>query len=171
MACNGASRAAAALLGAALVAVAAAGCEGSAASAFTVGLREDRCVDNFFICTTAGGCRLEPTNTPDAEFLSGRFPEARRFIVRTDGPAVIRVRLLLTNLEAAGTETQITWFEPGCTFSYEYNTNGADLFTLAGDDQLFEQERMVQQGGDHLLEFFSDAVCDYYLKVDVEEMK
>jgi hypothetical protein len=158
-----------ALLAAALLACAASGCEGSAAAAFTGVLREDLCVDNFFICRTSAGCRLEAAGTPDGEYLTGRFPEARNIIVRTDGPATIRLRILLTELAAAGTETAIEWFEPGCTFSYMYNTQGADFFSLAGNDNVFEQAKFVQQGGDHLITFFSDAVATYFLKVEVEE--
>jgi hypothetical protein len=72
---------------------------------------------------------------------------------------------------APGKETEIHWYEPGCTDEYLYklseNKLEGDLFEQAGRDQVFSVAHPVIEAGDHLVTIYSDATCRYLLRVDV----
>ncbi|MBM4319982.1 MAG: hypothetical protein FJ125_08465 [Deltaproteobacteria bacterium] len=149
------------LLGA-LLAAGAAGC--SAEELFIDGATLDRCDGSWPICQTVAGCRLEAD-----EYLEGRFPGGRRFIVRTAGPARIVLVLLFDDQRSTGTDTEVFWYEPGCFERYTFSSEGRDVFRAAGETGLYEVARRVHEGGDHLIELHSDAFCSYLLKARVEQ--
>ena len=87
-------------------------------------------------------------------------------------PRLRTVPLLLRDPRLSpGTETEVTWFEPGCTDEYKYKLSksaiSGDLFEQAGRSQVFEVEQNVVEPGDHLVTVWSDAVCRYLLRVEV----
>ena len=105
-------------------------------------------------------------------YLQGTFPGSRKFLVETThGDWVIKILIFLENRLSPGTETEIGWFEPGCTEEYRYqlskNKIAGDLFEQAGRKQVFEVERAVVEAGDHLVEVYSDATCRYDLRVEI----
>jgi len=72
----------------------------------------------------------------------GTFPGERKFLVSAASGKKIRVLTLLQNKLSPGTETEVSWFEPGCTDEYQYSLSksggGQDLFQAAGADDIFE---------------------------------
>lgn len=148
---------------AALLAIAAAAGGGCTAEDVFIGERTlDECDGNWPVCTYRAGCNLNPR-----EYIEGQFPGSRRFIVETDDKADIRVTMLFLSQISPGADTEIHWYEPGCFDRYSYTSDGADLFREAGSSGIFEQQRTLFRGGDHLIEVFSDAVADFLLKIEV----
>ena len=45
---------------------------------------------------------------------------------------------------------------------------GEDIFSLAGNDRIFEQGMKVRQEGPHLVEIDSDAVAHIFIRVDLQ---
>ena len=118
-----------------------------------------------------GGCNLDSN-----QYTQGSFPSARKLLVTTPvGDYKIRVLFFFEDRLAPGTETEVSWYEPGCADQYRYQLSkhltAGDLFEQAGRDQVFEVEQAVADYGDHLIEFWSDATCRYDLRVDVIENK
>ena len=149
------------LVALALVGVAALmGCD--ARDVFVGDRDRDECNGNWPVCTFRAGCNLN-----DREYMEGSFPGSRRFIVETNGEAIIRVVILNLSQISPGADTEIHWYEPGCFERYSYNSDGADLFREAGKTGILEREREVFLAGDHLIEVFSDAVADFLLKVEI----
>ncbi|MCK6552942.1 hypothetical protein L6R52_44375, partial [Myxococcota bacterium] len=102
------------------------------------------------------------------KYVEGSFPGARQFIVPAPEEAIIKVKIFFREAVATGVDTEILWHEPGCFDTYQYASEGADIFLDAGNDKIFERQRQVFLAGDHLVEVFSDAVADYLLSVEVE---
>ncbi len=140
-----------------------AGCGLGAEDNFTLGLDEDRCDGTFPICQTTAGCVMGSN-----KYLKGRFPGSRQFIVPAPEEAVITVRIFFATQVATGVDTEILWHEPGCFDTYQYLSEGSDIFLAAGNDQVFEQSKQVFLDGDHLIEVFSDAIAEYAITVDVD---
>ena len=158
-------RRAAAALVAAVVGLTGLGGAGCTAEDVFVGERKlDECDGNWPVCTYRAGCNLNVR-----EYVEGQFPGSRRFIVETEGRADIRVTMLFLSQVSPGADTEIHWYEPGCFERYSYTSDGADLFREAGSSGIFERERTVYRGGDHLIEVFSDAVADFLLKIEVND--
>lgn len=130
---------------------------------FTSGLTEDRCEDTFPICQTTAQCALGT-----GRYLEGSFPGSRQFIVSAPEEAIIRVMIFFRTQIATGQDTEILWREPGCFDTYQYRSEGRDIFREAGNSRVFTQSQQVFLEGDHLVQVFSDAVADYLLKVEVE---
>lgn len=131
-------------------------------SSFTLGRDEEACVGNVpTACTLAAGCVLD-----EGHFLTGKFPSARRFVVRAPGGSTIRIGILLTDQRAPGTELVVTVHEPGCNDRYTWDSAGRDLFRLADANGVVVIPATVRQGGDHLVEFVSDAYCAYTLALN-----
>lgn len=130
---------------------------------FTLGLSRDRCDGTFPICQTTAGCTMGT-----GRYIEGRFPGTRSFIVPAPEEAVITVHIFFKTQMATGIDTEILWHEPGCFDTYQYLSEGRDIFLEAGDDKVFSRSQQVFLEGDHLVEIFSDAVADYVVKVDVE---
>ncbi len=130
---------------------------------FTIGREREVCEGNVpTACQVSGRCVLDGEH-----YLAGSFPEPRRFVVRTDGAAVLNFQLLLTNRKTPGTELRVRVAEPSCASMDEYDSAGQDLFRLAGSDGFISVKLRVTKAGDHLVEVYSDAYCDYFLKVDL----
>ena len=132
-------------------------------STFAVGRDLQICDSNLpTACGLAARCVLD-----DTHYLQGRFPSARRFIVRTAGEATIRFQLLLTDEHTPGTELQFIVHEPGCGDRQTWDSAGQDPFRLTGGDGVLSVPVHVTQPGDHLVEFVSDAYCAYALKLNL----
>jgi hypothetical protein len=130
---------------------------------FSAGLKLDRCDGTFPICQTSAGCVLGNTN-----YVEGSFPGSRQFIVPAPAGSLIAVRIFFRSQVATGVDTEILWNEPGCFDTYQYLSEGIDIFREAGKDGIFEQTQLVLLDGDHLVEVFSDATADYFISVDVQ---
>lgn len=120
----------------------------------------DTCDGAWPICQTMAGCRLG-----EGEYIEGRFPGGRSFIVSTRGAARIRLSLLLGDQLSAGSDTEIRWYEPGCFERYTFASEGRDVFRDTDESGVFNVSQLVHEGGDHLVELYSDAYCSYLLKV------
>lgn len=144
------------------LALLASGCGLSAADNFTRGLTRDRCDGTFPICSTTAGCVLG-----ENRYLEGSFPGVREVIVPAPAESIVSVRLFFVEQVAHGLDTRILLNEPGCIDTYEWASEGRDIFLEAGSDRVLEIEQEVVLEGDHLLEVSSDAVADYVLQVDV----
>lgn len=140
------------------------GCGAGAFGNFTDGLRLDRCDDTFPVCQTTAGCVLGPQ-----EYIEGQFPGQRQFIVPAAANAVVAVEIFFRDATASGVDSEIRWHEPGCFETQRWQSRGQDIFLISGQDQVLRQERQVEEDGDHLIEVFSDAVLDYFLRVQIDQ--
>lgn len=139
-----------------------AGCGLSAADNFTRGLTEERCEGTYPICSTTAGCVLG-----EQRYLQGSFPGTREVIVPAPEGSIITVRLFFTEQVAHGLDTRILLSETGCIDTYEWASEGIDIFLEAGSDRTLEKRWEVYSDGDHLLEVSSDAIADYVVHVEV----
>ena len=147
-----------------------AGCLGTTSEASFIGTREvDLCSGSYYMCFgEVAGCKLD-----ENYYLEGSFPGERKFTIETrSGDWKIRVLLFLKDPRLSpGTETEVTWYEPGCKDEYKYKLSkekiAGDLFEQAGRDQVFEVEQNVTMPGDHLITVWSDAVVRYLLRVEI----
>ena len=130
---------------------------------FTGGLSRDRCDGTFPICQTTAGCTMGT-----GRYIEGQFPGSRQFIVPAPEEALITVHIFFKTQIATGIDTEILWHEPGCFDTYQYLSEGRDIFLEAGNDKVFSQSKQVFLEGDHLVEIYSDAVGEYLIKVEVE---
>jgi hypothetical protein len=140
------------------------GCGFGSEGNFTLGLSRERCDMTFPICQTTAGCTMGATR-----YIEGKFPGTREFIVNTPEDSIITVEIFFKTELATGVETRILWNEPGCFDTYEYESEGRDIFEEAGNDQIFSQSRQVYLPGDHLIEVTSDALAEYALRIKVED--
>ena len=132
------------------------------ASTFTFGHDLETCESNVpTACTLSAGCVLDSNR-----YLEGRFPSARRFVARTAGDSTLRIGFLFTDERAPGTELVVTVHEPGCGDRTTWDNGGRDLFRMADTSGVLVIPLRVNQPGDHLVEFVSDAYCGYALKLD-----
>ncbi len=140
-----------------LLAVGCASSEGS----FTSGLVEDPCDQAYGACNGTVGCIL--TNT---SYTSGSFPGAGSFLVQTSGPSTVEVHLFLLNPTSTGTQTIITWFESGCTSSFQQAFPGEVLVNQAeAANGEFVASQQLSAPGDHLITYSSDTTSMFLLKV------
>lgn len=138
------------------------GCGLSASDNFTRGLTEDRCDGTYPICATTAGCVLG-----ENRYLKGSFPGTREVIVPAPAESIVTVRLFFVEQVAHGLDTRILLSEPGCIDTYEWASEGIDIFLEAGNDRVLEVTQEVFLDGDHLLEVSSDSVSDYVVQVEV----
>ncbi len=145
------------------------GCLNATSEATFIGGRDvDLCEGVWNVCKGhTAGCILD-----EDHYIEGAFPGMRKFLVETTrGDWKIKVMLFLKDRLAPGNETEIRWYEPGCTDEYEYklskNKMAGDLFEQAGPSQMFEEEHAVIEPGDHLVSVWSDATCRYDLKIEI----
>jgi len=115
----------------------------------------------------SAGCILD-----EYHFLKGMFPGERKFLVETSrGDWKIKILFYLVEMVSPGKETEVIWYEPGCTDEYRFQLSKykltGDLFEQAGRDQIFEVEQKVTESGDHLISVWSDAICSYLLKIEI----
>ncbi|MCB9655435.1 MAG: hypothetical protein H6729_15045 [Deltaproteobacteria bacterium] len=130
---------------------------------FTRGLTHERCDGTFPVCQTTAGCVMGT-----GRYLDGQFPGSRRFIVSAPEESVIRIDIFLDDQRATGTDTEILWNEPGCFDTYQYRSEGRDIFLEAGKDQIFSQSHQIFLDGEHLIEVLSDAVASYAIRVSID---
>ena len=131
-------------------------------SQFALGRQLDSCIGNVpTACTLSAGCVLDSDH-----YLEGVFPSARRIVVRTDGGATIQVAFFFTDQRAPGTELQVTAHEPGCGDRTTWDSGGRDLFRMADENGVLIVPLHVNNPGDHLVEFVSDAYARYALKLN-----
>jgi len=133
---------------------------------------ELKCDGVWNVCLgQVAGCLLD-----EDHYISGTFPGSRKVLVTTpEGDWKIRVEIFLdpdVTPRFPGTETEISWFEPGCADQYRYqmsldNTSSGDFFERAGRDNVFVVERDVEEFGDHLVTIYSDAITRYAVKTMV----
>jgi hypothetical protein len=135
-----------------------------AESVFTNGRAQVRCDGTLPVCSTSAGCVLDDTNFAQSAFQLGG---TTRVIVRTAGPADLEVALFFRTEESPGTDTEISWYEVGCSQSYTAQSAGRDVFVEAGTDRVFKRSQKVTTAGDHLVEIFSDAQAEVLLRVTV----
>lgn len=140
----------------------ASGCGLSAADNFTRGLTRDRCDGTYPICSTTAGCVMG-----ENRYLEGSFPGSRELIVPAPAESIVTVRLFFVTQGAHGLDTRILISEPGCIDTYEWASEGQDIFIEAGSDRVLEVSREVYLDGDHLVEVASDSVADYAITVEV----
>lgn len=131
---------------------------------FTDGRELTECRAAVPVCTTVAGCVLDQTNYAQGSFTQGT---SRRFVVRTEGPAIIEVQVLFTNQQSPGVDTRVTWNESGCDDRTTEASGGTDVFAEAGADRVWTRRHQVTTAGDHLVELFSDAQANYLLGVNV----
>ncbi|MFH0902695.1 MAG: hypothetical protein V2A73_18850 [Pseudomonadota bacterium] len=149
-------------VGAVAGAVAGAGCD--AELTFAEGRELEPCVGNYpTACGSQARCVLD-----EEHYLAGEFPGSRRFIVRTEGEALLDVQFLLVDRRNPGSDFRLVVHEPVCGERYLYDAAGQDLFRLIGADGVLLIPMKVLLAGDHLVELISDAYCGYYLKVNAE---
>lgn len=146
----------------AVIAASVCGCGLSASDNFTRGLTEERCEGTYPICATTAGCVLG-----EQRYLQGTFPGTREVIVPAPAESIVSVRLFFIEQVAHGLDTRILLSEPGCIDTYEWASEGIDIFLEAGSDRTLEVRQEVYLDGDHLLEVSSDAVADYVIQVEV----
>lgn len=144
-------------------------------AAFTGGRGKKLCQGVFQTCLgKRAGCTLD-----DDSYLEGVFPGGQSVLVETaPGDWTIKVVLFLApdgEGRSPGFETEVNWYEPGCTDQYRYQLSreiGAlDLFQRAGADNVFSVEQTVIEPGDHLVEVYSDATSRYLLRVEVTRVE
>lgn len=142
-----------------------AGCDPSTEKAFTQGRALDACVEVIPACPGLfASCTLDQTR-----YARTQFPGAFRFFVDAGPEDKIQVQLFFAHARDAGLSTQIVWNEPGCSEAYVYDSGGRDLFSEAGETNLFAETRKVYEEGEHLIEIFSDMNAEVLVGVDLIE--
>lgn len=139
------------------------GCGFGAEGNFTLGLDLERCDGTFPVCQTTAGCAMSTSR-----YLEGSFPGTREFIVSTPEDSIITVEIYFKTQRATGFDTEILWHEPGCFDTYQYLSEGVDIFEEAGPSRILSKSQQVFLPGDHLIEVRSDALADYALRIDVD---
>jgi hypothetical protein len=136
------------------------GCS-SAEGDFTSGLVEDPCDQFYPACNSSVGCIL--TNT---SYTTGSFPGTGSFLIETSGPSTVQVHFFLLNPTGAGSETTITWFESGCTSSFQQSFTGKVLVAEAeAANGEFTASQQLSAPGDHLITYSSDTTSQFLVKV------
>lgn len=142
------------------LALALTGC-GSDLGGFTGTRALNLCGEAYPVCNTAAGCVLT-----EQQYAEGALPGSQQVIFRTEGPALVRVRLLFLDRRSPGRSTTIEWNEVGCGSQQSFSTNGQDLFKVAGDGAQLVAERPLQTAGDHLIRLLSDATTRFQLRIE-----
>ncbi len=131
---------------------------------FIAGADEVSCQENIPVCETTAGCLMG-----ESTYIEGDLPGTISFVVTTPANTTIVVKLFFETEINPGENTTIIWYEPGCGGNIQsYQSGGVDdIFSMAGGDRVFSQEKTVSQAGDHLIEIVSDAYVHYFARVDL----
>ncbi len=151
-------------VGAAL-SVTTAGCDPTRESAFIAGKSLVPCVQNIPACQGLfAACELNSTT-----YAQVRFPDDSpfRFLVSALPRERIEVFLFFVTESDAGLDSRILWYEPGCSDVYTYSSDGENLFSLGEESGWVSFRETVFEGGDHLVEIFSDMRSIVDVTVDV----
>ena len=79
----------------------------------------------------------------------------------------IEITFFFVTQRDAGLDTRILWYEPGCSDVYTYKSEGYNLFEEAEETNTISRSETVFEGGDHLVEIFSDMQATVDIAVDV----
>jgi hypothetical protein len=145
----------------AVVALLLAGCP-DAADGFREGRLLDPCNGSWPVCTTTAGCFVG-----NAYYLEGQFPGTRRFIVRTDGQASVKISLYLVTEAAVGNTIRIEWNDSACGTKFVEETTGTNFFKDVETNGSYSVTSNVFQPGDHLIEVTCDSTAEYMLKAEI----
>jgi hypothetical protein len=130
---------------------------------FIQGADYEPCLSNLPICQQTAGCALG-----ENKYTEGDFPGYLSFVVTTPADTTVVVKIFFKSRVHPGQDTEIIWYEPGCSDSYSYRSEGEDIFALAGSKRVFSQEQNLRRAGDHLVEVSSDAFTHYFLRVELK---
>jgi hypothetical protein len=108
-------------------------------------------------CGGMGHCVLD-----DDQYLQGSFPGSQTFIVRTNNPETVTFQFTFQNRETPGTGLTLTSTEPDCSQQSSFVSQG-DIFEQAGSSGILSFPIQMIEAGDHLVQFQSDAYCNYEL--------
>ena len=138
-------------------------CSPSLEDAFTEGKSRSPCIQSINACPSKfASCVLD--NNIYAEV---NFPGDFRFLVDTEANSDVEVQLFFAEQRDPGVSTQIFWYEPGCSDRFDYDSDGFDLFGLAGKELLFTEEKSLRDEGEHLIELFSDMQARVLVGVSI----
>jgi hypothetical protein len=148
---------------AALAAVAlAAGCGGSK-EAFIGSRSRDACNQTWPVCDRVVGCIMGGQT-----YLTGRFPSRGSFMIHLSEASAVKVGIFIDGVAGTGTDdSYIHWWEDGCSRRIRESATAVGFVGEMDKSGVFERTADLVGIGDHLIEFFSDAQAEYYVKVDV----
>ncbi len=130
---------------------------------FTAGRVDDPCDAAVGACDGTVGCIL----TNDS-YTSGNFPDMGSFLITTSGPSTVEVHFFLENPTSVGTETEITWFESGCTTNFQQQVTGKVFVNQAeAANGEFVASQQLSSPGDHLITYQSDTTSKFLVKVEI----
>ncbi|MBS2025356.1 MAG: hypothetical protein JST92_23390 [Deltaproteobacteria bacterium] len=135
---------------------------------FTKDRQPIACRESVPVCSTFASCILD-----DGLYTSGDFAQgaSKRVIVRTTVPSDIQVDLFFSTEGSPGLDTEIAWYETGCSDRKSQSSGGTDIFSEAGADRIWSRTQTVYEAGDHLVEVFSDAQAQYLLRITVKAVQ
>ncbi len=132
---------------------------------FTQGRLEKYCRSAIPACAVQASCVLG-----DKDYLSGHFPGGARVIARSQpNDTSIKIRILLTEPLAPGTQLLIQVSSPGCDEITEERLEDIDLFALAGEDRILDLNVPLIGQGDHLVEVFSDMSSTWLMTFELSQ--
>lgn len=138
------------------------GCGGSK-EAFIGSRSRDACNQTWPVCDRVVGCIMGGQT-----YLTGRFPTRGSFMVRLAEPSAVKVGIFVDGVAGTGTDdAYIHWWEDGCTRRVRESATAVAFVAEVDKSGVFERTADLVGTGDHLIEFFSDAQAQYYVKVDV----
>ena len=128
---------------------------------FTSGANLNVCQDSIPApCGAVAHCVMG-----QSDYVQGSFPGSQTLIIRTSVPKTITFQFVFTDREAAGTGLTLTSTEPDCSEQFSYTSQG-DLFELGGPDGVLSFPIQMTTAGDHLVQFQSDAYCNYEMRYE-----
>jgi hypothetical protein len=122
----------------------------------------DPCSGTWPVCSTIVGCILGPES-----YAEGRLPRSTGFIVSLGEPSTVRLAFYLDNVGAAGTQTNLHFWEGGCRSQTPVQIEGKTFLTESQSQGQVLRDVDLQDIGDHLIQFDSDASANYVVKVDL----
>lgn len=140
-------------------------CNPGSEEAFVQGRAMVPCDQNIPVCPGLfAACKLGSTG-----YTKQAFPAASpfRFLVEALPRETIEVSMYFSEQQDVGLDTRIMWYEPGCSDVYIYKSEGEDLFVEAKDTGYTSRREMVYEGGEHLVEIFTDMQALVVVKTDV----
>jgi hypothetical protein len=120
------------------------------------------CDQSVPVCNTGAACVMG-----EARYIEDDFPGDINFVVTTPADTTIVVNIFFKEETSPGEDTTITWFEPGCGDKQTYFSGADDIFSKAGVDRVFSQQKKMRQAGDHLIEISSDAYAHIFVRVEL----
>jgi hypothetical protein len=123
------------------------------------------CVQHIPACASLyAACELNDTTYAQVDFPAD---SPFRFVVAARPEEQIAVTLFFVAPADAGLDTRILWYEPGCSDVYSYESEGRNLVEEAEETGTVTREQVVYDGGDHLIEIFTDLQSETVVTVEV----